>query len=75
MEVNIKRTATPVVIFPRKLAGPLLPKTVWLDPPKAAPILAPFPACSRMTRIRTKQEITCTIVTKICTFNNPFYDV
>jgi hypothetical protein len=70
--VNIKRMAMPVVIFPRKLAGPLLPKTVWLDPPKAAPMLAPFPACRRMTRIRTTQAIICTIVVKICTFNNPF---
>ena len=44
MEVNMNRTAIPVVSLPRKLVGPLLPKTVWLEPPKAAPMLAPFPA-------------------------------
>jgi hypothetical protein len=46
-EVNIKITAVATVILLRKGVAPLLPKTVWLEPPKAAPMLAPFPFCSR----------------------------
>jgi len=42
-EVIIKTAAATVVSLVRKVAAPLLPKMVWLDPPKAAPILAPFP--------------------------------
>ncbi len=43
----MKMMATAVVILPRKVPGPLLPKMVWLEPPKTAPILAPFPACKQ----------------------------
>jgi hypothetical protein len=42
-EVTIKSTAATVVSLLRNVAAPLLPKSVWLDPPKAAPISAPFP--------------------------------
>jgi hypothetical protein len=42
-EVSINTTATTVVTLWRKVVAPALPKTVWLDPPKAAPIPAPFP--------------------------------
>jgi hypothetical protein len=42
-EVIINTAAATVVSFVRNVAAPLLPKIVWLDPPKAAPILAPFP--------------------------------
>jgi hypothetical protein len=67
----MKMMATAVVIFPRKVPGPLLPKTVWLDPPKTAPMFAPFPACRSTTRIRTIQAITCTMAIRICTFSYP----
>jgi hypothetical protein len=46
-EVNIKITAVATVILLRKGVAPVLPKTVWLEPPKAAPMLAPFPFCNR----------------------------
>ena len=42
-EVSMKTTAATVVTLFRKVAAPLLPKSVWLDPPKAAPISAPLP--------------------------------
>ena len=42
-EVIIKSAAATVVSLVRNVVAPLLPKIVWLDPPKAAPILAPFP--------------------------------
>jgi hypothetical protein len=42
-EVSMKITAAATVTFCRKELAPALPKTVWLDPPKAAPMLAPFP--------------------------------
>src|SRR4030067_1601397 len=67
----MKIIATMVVILPRKVPGPLLPKTVWLEPPKTAPMLAPFPACSSTVRIRTIQTITCNIMTRICTCYTP----
>ena len=51
----IKTTATMVVSLVRKVAAPPLPKTVWLDPPKAAPMLAPLPVWSRTIIIRAKQ--------------------
>jgi hypothetical protein len=44
-EVNIKITAAATVILLKKEVAPVLPKTVWLEPPKAAPMLAPFPFC------------------------------
>jgi hypothetical protein len=70
-EVSIKTAATTVVIFPKKVPGPLLPKTVWLDPPKAAPMLAPLPACKSTTRIRMTHTTICMIVTNICTLKYP----
>jgi hypothetical protein len=42
-EVSINTKAVTTVNLLRKFAGPRLPKTVWLDPPNAAPISAPFP--------------------------------
>ncbi len=56
-EVNINRTATTVVNLVRKPIAPELPKIVWLAPPKAAPISAPFPACKRTIRISAKQTM------------------
>jgi hypothetical protein len=51
----MKTAAATVVNFVRKVAAPPLPNTVWLDPPKAAPILAPFPVCKRTIKIRAIQ--------------------
>jgi hypothetical protein len=42
-EVSINIMAAAVVTLCKKDVAPLLPKTVWLDPPKAAPIPAPLP--------------------------------
>jgi len=56
-DVNIKINAAPTVTLLRKVPGPRLPKTVWLDPPNAAPISAPFPACKRMEAIMRKQTV------------------
>ena len=57
-EVTMKTTATPVVILPKKVVAPELPKIVWLDPPKAAPMLAPLPVWSKTIRISPMQTIT-----------------
>jgi hypothetical protein len=57
-EVSMKTTATPVVILPKKVVAPELPKIVWLDPPKAAPMLAPLPVWSKTIRISPMQTIT-----------------
>jgi hypothetical protein len=54
-EVNMKITAAATVIFCKKELAPALPKTVWLEPPKAAPMLAPFPFWRRTIKIRAKQ--------------------
>jgi hypothetical protein len=43
-EVIIKTMAATVVNLERKPIAPALPKIVWLAPPNAAPISAPFPA-------------------------------
>lgn len=47
----MKTVAITDVIFPRNVAGPLLPKTVWLEPPNAAPISEPLPDCKRTIKI------------------------
>ena len=57
-EVTMKTTATTVVILPKKVVAPELPKIVWLDPPKAAPMLAPFPVWSKTIRISPMQTRT-----------------
>ena len=57
-EVSMKMAATTTVNLLKKLAGPRLPKTVWLEPPKDAPISAPFPDCKRIAPIMRKQTIT-----------------
>jgi hypothetical protein len=53
-DVSMKTTAAAVVTLLRKVAAPLLPKSVWLDPPKAAPISAPLPLWSRTTPIKKR---------------------
>jgi hypothetical protein len=41
-EVTMNKIAAAVVSLLRKVAAPLLPKRVWLEPPNAAPISAPL---------------------------------
>src|SRR5439155_19749542 len=60
-EVTIKIVAATAVILLRKVPAPREPKTVWLEPPKAAPISAPLPDCSRMTPTMTKATMICTM--------------
>ena len=57
-EVNMKTNAVMTVNLLRKLAGPRLPNTVWLEPPNAAPISEPFPDCSRIAPIMSRQTMT-----------------
>ena len=57
-EVNINTKAVMTVNLLKKFAGPRLPNTVWLDPPKAAPISAPLPDCSKIAPIMSRQTIT-----------------
>ena len=57
-DVSIKTNAVMTVNLLRKFAGPRLPNTVWLEPPNAAPISAPFPDCSRIAPIMSRQTIT-----------------
>jgi hypothetical protein len=61
-DVSIKSIATPAVIFPKKVPAPEEPKTVWLDPPKAAPMSAPLPAWRSTIRIKTRQATICKII-------------
>jgi hypothetical protein len=61
----MKITATVAVNFPKKVPAPEEPKTVWLEPPNVAPILAPLPACNSTTKIKTKQAKTCKMVTNV----------
>ncbi len=68
IDVSIKIMATAAVIFPRKVPAPLEPKTVWLDPPKAAPIFAPLPACSKTIKIKVIQAKTCMMVNNVVIF-------
>ena len=42
-DVSMKITAAAAVTRCKKDAAPVLPKTVWLEPPKAAPISDPLP--------------------------------
>jgi hypothetical protein len=51
-DVSMKTTAVAVVRRVRKVPAPELPNTVELEPPKTAPMSAPFPVCSSTTRIR-----------------------
>src|SRR3990172_4301704 len=71
MEVIMKMTAATVVILFKKLAGPLLPKMVWLEPPKAAPREAPRPNCSNTIRIRAMETMMWTMRARVNTAISP----
>ena len=64
-DVSIKTKAVMTVNLLRKFAGPRLPKTVWLEPPNAAPISAPLPDCSRIAPIMSRQTITWMMISKV----------
>ena len=49
---------TMVVSLAKNGVAPELPKTVWEEPPKAAPMDAPLPACNSTTKIRDRQATT-----------------
>jgi len=57
-EVSINKMAAMAVNLARKGAAPVLPKTVWDDPPNAAPIPAPLPCCNNTIKIRAKHTTT-----------------
>ncbi len=64
-DVTMNKTATAAVNLARKGAAPAEPKTVWLEPPKAAPIPAPLPCCNRTTQIKARQTMIWTMMTKV----------
>lgn len=70
-EVSIKRIAVAVVTLFMTVAAPLLPKRVWFEPPKAAPISAPLLLWIRITKIRNKHTIMCR--TSIAVYINLLY--
>ena len=57
-EVHIKRMATMAVSLARNGAAPVEPKTVWDEPPKAAPMPAPLPCCKSTMEIRARDTMT-----------------
>ena len=57
-DVTMKAIAVPAVSLVKKLPAPLEPKSVWLPPPKTAPMSAPLPVWSSTTTIRKKQAKT-----------------
>ena len=65
-EVKKKRAAQMAVNLLKKVTAPRPPNAlVAAPPPRAAPIPASFPGCSKMTKIMNTQRKTCTIVTKV----------
>jgi hypothetical protein len=60
--VIMKMTAAAVVILVKKEDAPAPPKTVWLEPPKAAPISAPLPFCKRTISISEMHTTICRIM-------------
>ena len=65
IEVSMKTTVEIVVAFESSVAEPRGPKAVWEPiPPKAPARSAALPLCKRITMIRKKHTITCTIVSK-----------
>jgi len=57
-DVTMNKMAAAAVSLAKKGAAPVLPKTVWLDPPKAAPMPAPLPCCKSTMKIRARQTRT-----------------
>jgi hypothetical protein len=64
--VIMKIMAAAVVIFVKKEDAPAPPKTVWLEPPKAAPISAPLPFCKRTISISAMHTTICRNMITTC---------
>ena len=64
-EVSMNRIAATAVSLAKNGAAPVLPKTVWLEPPKAAPMPAPLPCCSSTIKIRASETMTWMMMTKV----------
>jgi hypothetical protein len=60
--VHMKTVAAAMVNLLKKPIAPALPKRVWLAPPKAAPISAPFPAWRRTIITSAMEARICRIV-------------
>jgi hypothetical protein len=61
-ELIMKTIAHHVVAFVRKVAAPRGPKAVWLPAPPNAPAKsAAEPLCNMITKIRSKQTMTCKV--------------
>jgi len=59
-------TATPVVNFTRTVQGHELPKSVWLEPPKGDPMLAPLPLWSSTMMTNRKHTKMWMMLIKMC---------
>ena len=58
--------AAAVVALLKKVEAPVLPNSVWLEPPpKAAPMSAPLPVWSKTIIISAIQTRTCIIISRI----------
>jgi hypothetical protein len=65
IDVTINTTAEIVVAFDSSVAEPRGPKAVCDPmPPNAPARSAALPLCNRITMIRNKHTITCTVVNK-----------
>jgi hypothetical protein len=64
-DVIMKMVAATAVILLRNVLAPRAPKTVWLEPPNAAPISAPFPDWRRITPTIVKATRTCRIISAV----------
>ena len=64
-EVTMKRMAATAVNLARNGAAPVEPKTVWLEPPKAAPMPAPLPCCKRTIKIKASETMTWTMTAMV----------
>ena len=58
IEVAKKIAASDQVALVSALPAPLAPKTVWLEPPKTAPISAPLPCWSKIITASETHTIT-----------------
>jgi len=63
-QVIIKITAEATVILCIKVVPPVAPKSVWLEPPKTEPMLAPFPFWSNTITINAILTTMCTKITR-----------
>jgi len=65
IDVSMKTIVEIVVAFESSVAEPRGPNAVWEPiPPKAPARSAALPLCKRITTIRNKHTITCTIVNR-----------